>query len=129
MGESQVEDLVTVFFQRLNLHTGDTVKQAPELSVPRHGRCTKTQARYPVVSVEQLPPKELISGHSQPLSAGQASAQHGIMGQTQEDLQHQAIRQNWDTLHPNILRKRTYGRNTGVMSRGSNFSLFSIMSP
>lgn len=41
--ESQVEDLVTVFFQRLNLHTGDTVKQAPELSVPRHGRCTKTQ--------------------------------------------------------------------------------------
>lgn len=41
--EGQVEDLVTVFFQCLNLHTGDTVKQTPELSVPGHGRCTKTQ--------------------------------------------------------------------------------------
>ncbi len=39
--ESQVEDLVRVLSQRLNLHTGDTVKQAPELPVPRHSRCTK----------------------------------------------------------------------------------------
>lgn len=39
--ESQVEDLVTVFSQRLNLHAGDTVKQTPELPVPRHSRCTK----------------------------------------------------------------------------------------
>lgn len=41
--ESQVEDLVAVFSQRLNLHTGDTVKQTPELPVPRHSRCTKTE--------------------------------------------------------------------------------------
>lgn len=141
--ESQVEDLVTVFSQCLNLHTGDTVKQTPELPVPRHSRCTKTdpklfktatwllapythralirvfaaateylvsctwvsgyRAWYAVIAVEQLPPKELISGDSLPLSAGQTSTQHGIMGQTQEDLQHQAIWQNWDTLHPDIL--------------------------
>uniref|UniRef100_A0A8C9YQE8 Uncharacterized protein n=1 Tax=Sander lucioperca TaxID=283035 RepID=A0A8C9YQE8_SANLU len=50
-----------------------------------------------------LPPKELISGDSQPLSAGQTDSQHGIVGQTQEDLQHQAVWQNWATLHPNIL--------------------------
>lgn len=142
--ESQVEDLVTVFSQRLNLHTGDTVKQPPELPVPRHSRCTKTdpelfqaatclitpythtqplseffkaaieylvsctwvpgyRAWYAVIAVEQLPPEELISGDSLPLSAGQTSTQHGIMGQTQEDLQHQAIWQKWDTLHPDIL--------------------------
>lgn len=140
--ESQVEDLVTVFSQRLNLHAGDTVKQTPELPVPWHSRCTKVdqelfkaatglsiytrsyyqrflqllqniwtsctwvsgyRAWYAVVAVEQLPPKELISGDSLPLSAGQTSSQHCIMGQTQEDLQHQAIRQNWDTLHPDIL--------------------------
>lgn len=62
------------------------------------------RAWYAVVAVEQRPPKELISGDSQPLSAGQTSSQHGIMGQTQEDLQHQAVRQNRFTLHPNILR-------------------------
>lgn len=39
--ESQVEDLITVLSQCLNLHTGDTVKQTPELPVPRHSRCTK----------------------------------------------------------------------------------------
>lgn len=60
-----------------------------------------------VVAVEQLPPQELISGHSQPLSAGQTSSQHSIVGQTQKDLQHQAVWQNWATLHPNIL-KNTY---------------------
>lgn len=56
-----------------------------------------------VVAVEQLLPQELISGDSQPLSAGQTSSQHSIMGQTQEDLQHQAVWQNWATLHNNIL--------------------------
>lgn len=61
------------------------------------------RAWYTIVAVEQLPPKELISGDSQPLSAGQTSSQHGFMGQMQEDLQHQAVRQNSATLHPNIL--------------------------
>uniref|UniRef100_A0A3Q3MA73 Uncharacterized protein n=1 Tax=Mastacembelus armatus TaxID=205130 RepID=A0A3Q3MA73_9TELE len=83
-----MEDLVAVLSQRLNLHTGDTVKET---------------AGDAVVVVEQLLPQELISGHSQPLSAGQTSSQHSIMGQTQEDLQHQAVRQNLVTLHPNIL--------------------------
>lgn len=36
--EGQVKDLVTVFSQSLNLNTGDTVKQTPELSIPGH-RC------------------------------------------------------------------------------------------
>lgn len=129
VGKSQVEHLVSVLPQRLNLHTGDTVKQAPELPVPRRRRCTnqhrviqtckpfyfsgETRGRFtwvsgyrtgdPVVAVEQLPPEELISGNSQPLPAGQTCSEHGIMGQTQEDLQHQAVRQNWATLHPNIL--------------------------
>uniref|UniRef100_A0A671YW99 Uncharacterized protein n=1 Tax=Sparus aurata TaxID=8175 RepID=A0A671YW99_SPAAU len=66
--ESQVEDLVTVLSQRLNLHTGDTVKETSELPVPRH------------IAVEQRPPKELISGDSQPLPAGQPGSQHGVMG-------------------------------------------------
>uniref|UniRef100_A0A8C4DIY0 Uncharacterized protein n=1 Tax=Dicentrarchus labrax TaxID=13489 RepID=A0A8C4DIY0_DICLA len=79
------------------LHTGDTVKQTLELPVPRH-----SHSWYAVVAVEQLPPKELISGDSQPLPAGQTSTQHGIMGQTQEDLQHQAVWQKCATLH-NIL--------------------------
>lgn len=140
--ERQVEDLVSVLPQRLDLHTGDAVKQAPELPVPRHSRC-KTQdqelfeatlplfsyrspfatvmyfacpclqtwmsghrARYAVVAVEQLPPKELISGDSLPLSAGQTGSQHSIIRQTHEDLQHQAVWQNWDTLHPDILSHR-----------------------
>uniref|UniRef100_H2VF02 Uncharacterized protein n=1 Tax=Takifugu rubripes TaxID=31033 RepID=H2VF02_TAKRU len=89
MGESQVEDLVTVLLQCLNLHAGDAVEQTPELSVPRHRRWVPWyRARDAIVSVEQLPPKELISGDSQPLPAGQASSQHSI---------------NWDILHPNIL--------------------------
>lgn len=74
------------------------------------GRCLESltgvpwyRAWYAIVSVEQLPPKELISGDSQPLPAGQASSQHSIVGQQHKDLQHQAIRQNWDILHPNIL--------------------------
>uniref|UniRef100_A0A674DA82 Uncharacterized protein n=1 Tax=Salmo trutta TaxID=8032 RepID=A0A674DA82_SALTR len=81
MGEGQVEDLVMVLFQSLDLHTGDTVKQ----TVSGH------RAGDPIVAVEQLPPQELISGHCQPLSAGQASTQHSVMGETQEDLQHQAV--------------------------------------
>lgn len=32
--EGQVEDLVCVLPQRLDLHTGDAVKEAPELPVP-----------------------------------------------------------------------------------------------
>uniref|UniRef100_A0A672ZI97 Uncharacterized protein n=1 Tax=Sphaeramia orbicularis TaxID=375764 RepID=A0A672ZI97_9TELE len=86
VGESQVEDLVAVFSQRLNLHTRDTVKQTLELPIPRDGR-----SRDAIVAVEQLPPQELISGYSQPLPAGQTSSQHSIMGQTQENLQHQAV--------------------------------------
>lgn len=39
VGEGQVEDLVRVLPQRLDLHAGDAVKQAPELPVPRHSRC------------------------------------------------------------------------------------------
>lgn len=64
------------------------------------------RARYAVVAVEQLPPKELISGDSLPLSAGQTGSQHSIIRQTHEDLQHQAVWQNWDTLHPDILSHR-----------------------
>uniref|UniRef100_A0A3Q1GJZ9 Uncharacterized protein n=1 Tax=Acanthochromis polyacanthus TaxID=80966 RepID=A0A3Q1GJZ9_9TELE len=95
--ESQVEDLVAVLLQRLNLHTGDAVEQTLELPIPRH-------TWDAVVAVEQLPPQELISGDSKPLSAGQTGSQHSIVGQTQEDLQHQAVRQSWAPLHPNILR-------------------------
>uniref|UniRef100_A0A3Q0SPN6 Uncharacterized protein n=1 Tax=Amphilophus citrinellus TaxID=61819 RepID=A0A3Q0SPN6_AMPCI len=102
MGRDQVEDLVAVLSQCLNLHTGDAVKKTPEL--PIFTRVPGYCAGDAVVAVEQLPPQELISGHSQPLTAGQASSQHSIMGQTQKDLQHQAVRQNWATLHPNILR-------------------------
>uniref|UniRef100_A0A3Q4MFA1 Uncharacterized protein n=4 Tax=Pseudocrenilabrinae TaxID=318546 RepID=A0A3Q4MFA1_NEOBR len=101
MRESQVKDLVGVLSQSLNLHTGDAVKQTLEL--PIFTRVPGYQAGNAVVAVEQLPPQELISGDSQPLSAGQTSSQHSIMGQTQKDLQHQAVRQNWATLHPNIL--------------------------
>lgn len=64
------------------------------------------RARDAVVAVEQLPPQELISGDSQPLFTGQTSSQHSIIGQTKEDLQHQAVRQNLATLHPNILCNR-----------------------
>lgn len=62
------------------------------------------RARYAIVTVEQLLPEELIPGNSQPLSAGQTSFQHSVMGQQHEDLQHQAIWQHWHILHPNILR-------------------------
>uniref|UniRef100_A0A3Q1BDZ6 Uncharacterized protein n=1 Tax=Amphiprion ocellaris TaxID=80972 RepID=A0A3Q1BDZ6_AMPOC len=86
--KSQVEDLVAVFPQRLHLHTGDAVEQTLELPIPRH-------TWDAVVAVEQLPPQELISGDSEPLSAGLTGSQHGIVGQTQEDLQHQAVWQSW----------------------------------
>uniref|UniRef100_A0A3Q2U0Z2 Uncharacterized protein n=1 Tax=Fundulus heteroclitus TaxID=8078 RepID=A0A3Q2U0Z2_FUNHE len=98
VGESQVENLVAVLPQGLNFHTGDAVIQTLELPVPRHSR-----SRYAVVSVEQLPPQELVSGDRLPLPAGQAGSQHGVVGQMQEDLQHQAVRQNWTPIHPNIL--------------------------
>uniref|UniRef100_A0A3B5B488 Uncharacterized protein n=1 Tax=Stegastes partitus TaxID=144197 RepID=A0A3B5B488_9TELE len=104
MRESQVEDLVAVLSQSLHLHTWDTVEQTFELPVPRH-------TWYAVVAVEQLAPQELISGDSKPLSAGQTGSQHSIVGQTQEDLQHQAVWQSWAPLHPNILtRKRQHDK-------------------
>lgn len=65
--------------------------------VPRHS------ARDAVVAVEELPPQELISGDGLPLSAGLTGSQHSMVGQTHEDLQHQAVWQDWDTLHPDIL--------------------------
>lgn len=75
------------------------------------------RARYAVVAVEQLPPKELISGDGLPLSAGQTGSQHSIIRQTHEDLQHQAVWQNWDTLHPDILSHRqTHNESTRVES-------------
>lgn len=64
---------------------------------------TRYRAWYAIITIEQLPPKELISGDSQPLPAGQASSQNSIVGQQHKDLQHQAIRQRWDILHPTIL--------------------------
>uniref|UniRef100_A0A3Q3KEF1 Uncharacterized protein n=1 Tax=Monopterus albus TaxID=43700 RepID=A0A3Q3KEF1_MONAL len=83
MGKCQVEDLVTVLSHR----------------------CTKINinARDTIVAVEQLLPQELISGNSQPLSAGQTSSQHSIIGQMQENFQNQAVWQNLATLHTNIL--------------------------
>uniref|UniRef100_A0A8C3G0X0 Uncharacterized protein n=1 Tax=Cyclopterus lumpus TaxID=8103 RepID=A0A8C3G0X0_CYCLU len=95
--KSQVKDLVSVLSQRLNLNTGDRVKQALFTWVSGY------QTWDAVVAVEQLPPKELISGDSQPLYAGQTCSKHIIMGKMQEDIQHQAVRQDWATLHPNIL--------------------------
>ena len=73
------------------------------------------RARDAVVAVEEFPPEELVSGHVQPLSAGQAGAQHSAVGEMQEDLQHQAVRQGWLiqhqavrqgwlVLHPGILQ-------------------------
>lgn len=44
MGEGQMEHLVAVLLQRLNLDTRDTVKEALELPVPRHGRCIRTHS-------------------------------------------------------------------------------------
>lgn len=69
-------------------------------------RVSRNGAQYPVVSVEQFPPQELISGHRLPLPAGQAGFQHSIMGQMQEDLQNQAVRQNWTPIHSNILKQQ-----------------------
>lgn len=66
------------------------------------------RAWYAIVTIEELPPKELISGNSQPLPAGQTSSQHSIMGQQHKDLQDQAIWQHWHILHPNILSIQIY---------------------
>uniref|UniRef100_A0A3Q2D7K9 Uncharacterized protein n=1 Tax=Cyprinodon variegatus TaxID=28743 RepID=A0A3Q2D7K9_CYPVA len=96
----QVKNLVGMLSQCLNFHTRDAVIQTLKLPVPRHS------AQYPVVSVEQFPPQELISGHRLPLPAGQAGFQHSIMGQMQEDLQNQAVRQNWTPIHSNILKQQ-----------------------
>uniref|UniRef100_A0A8C7HJQ0 Uncharacterized protein n=1 Tax=Oncorhynchus kisutch TaxID=8019 RepID=A0A8C7HJQ0_ONCKI len=105
MGEGQVEDLVMVLFQSLDLHTGDTVKQ----TVSGH------RAGDPIVAVEQLPPQELIFGHCQPLSAGQASTQHSVMRETQEDLKHQAVWQGWAIIHPDILHGNSTGKSVLLM--------------
>uniref|UniRef100_A0A3P9PK92 Uncharacterized protein n=1 Tax=Poecilia reticulata TaxID=8081 RepID=A0A3P9PK92_POERE len=86
--ESQVKHLVTVLPQRLDFHTRDAQKRT---------------IIYLFLFFFKLPPQELISGDRLPLSAGQAGSQHGIMGQVQEDLQNQAVRQNWIPIHPNIL--------------------------
>lgn len=92
----------------------------------RHG------AWYAVVAVEELPPQELISGDGLPLSAGQTGSQHGIVGQTQEDLQHQAVWQDWDTLHPDILLHgadrytHTHRDNKGGVVAASALSLHSF---
>lgn len=78
-----------------------------KVSVSVTARCTWMsghRAWDAVVAVKKLFPQELISGDSQPLPACQTSSQHSIMGQTHEDLQHQAVRQNWATLHPIILQ-------------------------
>uniref|UniRef100_A0A3B5L138 Uncharacterized protein n=1 Tax=Xiphophorus couchianus TaxID=32473 RepID=A0A3B5L138_9TELE len=64
----------------------------------------ESQVKHLVTTLElPLPPQELISGDRLPLSAGQAGSQHGIVGQMQEDLQNQAVRQTWTPIHPNIL--------------------------
>lgn len=81
---------------------------------------------YAIVAVEQLLPKELISGNGQPPPTGQTSSQHGVMGQTQKDLQHQAIWQHWEALHPNILWT-AHHRNFGVMLCENNFDQFAHM--
>ena len=56
-----------------------------------------------VVAVEELSPQELVPGHGQPLVAGEPSAQHRAVGQVQEDLQHQAVRESRACSHANIL--------------------------
>lgn len=69
--------------------------------------CSTWVARYltrdTVVAIEQLPPQELVSRHSEPLATRQPGLQHRRMGETQEDLQHQAVRQVRNTRHPDIL--------------------------
>lgn len=67
---------------------------------------SRHSTRYAIVAVEELPPKELISGDSLPLSAGLTGSQHRIVRKTHKDLQHQAVWQDWDTLHPDILLHR-----------------------
>uniref|UniRef100_A0A3B5QXB7 Uncharacterized protein n=1 Tax=Xiphophorus maculatus TaxID=8083 RepID=A0A3B5QXB7_XIPMA len=101
VGESQVKHLVTVLPQPRIFITNMDKTTTIILSI--HTRVSRNGARYPVVTVEQLPPQELISGDRLPLSAGQAGSQHGIVGQMQEDLQNQAVRQTWTPIHPNIL--------------------------
>lgn len=70
---------------------------------------SRHSARYAVVAVEELPPQKLVSGDGLPLSACLTGSQHGIVGQAHEDLQHQAVWQDWDTLHPDILLHRARG--------------------
>lgn len=58
------------------------------------------RARDRVVAIEELSPQELVSRHSEPPVTCQTGVQHRRMGETQEDLQHQAVRQ----VHPDILK-------------------------
>lgn len=73
--------------------------------------CSTWVARYSawdtVVAIEQLPPQELVSRDSEPLATRQAGVQHRRMGETQEDLQHQAVRQvSGNARHPDILKQQ-----------------------
>uniref|UniRef100_A0A673KL28 Uncharacterized protein n=1 Tax=Sinocyclocheilus rhinocerous TaxID=307959 RepID=A0A673KL28_9TELE len=95
----QMQDLIMMFLQSLNLHTGNAVIQPLELPVPRHSRCThwisrkRHRARDAVVVVEELLPEEVIPRHRKPLTTGEPSAQYCLMREMQEDFQHQAVRQ------------------------------------
>uniref|UniRef100_A0A672JV19 Uncharacterized protein n=1 Tax=Sinocyclocheilus grahami TaxID=75366 RepID=A0A672JV19_SINGR len=107
----QMQDLIMMFLQSLNLHTGNAVIQPLELPVPRHSRCThwvsrkRHRARDAVVVVEELLPEELIPRHRKPLTTGEPSAQYCLMREMPEDFQHQAVRQARATCHPDILKK------------------------
>ncbi|XDV20030.1 hypothetical protein PO909_025414 [Leuciscus waleckii] len=100
-----MQDLIMMFLQSLNLHTGDAVIQPLELPIPRDHSTwvTRHRARDAVVAIEELPPEELIPRHGKPLMAGKPSAQHRLMREMQEDFQHQAVRQARATCHPDIL--------------------------
>uniref|UniRef100_A0A8C1YXT6 Uncharacterized protein n=2 Tax=Cyprinus carpio TaxID=7962 RepID=A0A8C1YXT6_CYPCA len=99
MGNCQMQDLIMMFLQSLNLHTGNAVIQPFNTRVARH------RARDAVVVVEELLPEKLIPRHSKPLTTGEPSAQHSLMREMQEDFQHQAVRQARATCHPDILKK------------------------
>lgn len=71
--------------------------------------CSTWVARYrawdPVITIEQLPPQEFVSGHGEPLATGQSGVQHRCMRETQEDLQYQTVRQVRNACHPDILKQ------------------------
>uniref|UniRef100_A0A9R1SHN5 Uncharacterized protein n=2 Tax=Cyprinus carpio TaxID=7962 RepID=A0A9R1SHN5_CYPCA len=107
MGNCQMQDLIMMFLQSLNLHTGNAVIQPLELpfSSSFNTRVARHRAWDAVVVVEELLPEKLIPRHSKPLTTGEPSAQHSLMREMQEDFQHQAVRQARATCHPDILKK------------------------